>query len=283
MADALMHALAGSLGSLLAMLILHPINQVRILSQVGKERAVEGRGFGKTFSMLQELSLGGFAQLYFGVGPVIAATAISQGIYFALYNSSNGMVVWRSGLSSVLATIISSPIWVATIRLQLQQTQPATNNARRSMGLSAVIGQAMEIAKNDGLLALWGGLSSSLWLCSVPIVQFWTYEILRGLSQTPDHLPTLEALVMGGLSKLFAGTITYPLQVAQSRQRANARSGSIWKELSVLVRGNGLSGLYPGFEAKVILTFLNGAFMMCFYEKILELVIWISDFMAKGS
>lgn len=79
-------------------------------------------------------------------------------------------------------------------------------------------------------------------------------------------------LFLGALSKSIATIITYPLQVAQTRQRRLEGNLSTAKILLGLMKKNGLRGLYQGLETKMLQTVLATALMFMCYEKIAQFV-----------
>lgn len=77
----------------------------------------------------------------------------------------------------------------------------------------------------------------------------------------------------GALSKSIATIITYPLQVAQTRQR-RLQEGRLSTAaiLLRLMKRNGVKGLYQGLETKMLQTVLATALMFMCYEKIAQFV-----------
>lgn len=80
-------------------------------------------------------------------------------------------------------------------------------------------------------------------------------------------------LFLGALSKSIATIITYPLQVAQTRQR-RMQEGKLSTAtiLLNLLKKNGIPGLYQGLETKMVQTVLATALMFMCYEKITQFV-----------
>mmetsp|Transcript_11348 Transcript_11348/g.20986 ORF Transcript_11348/g.20986 Transcript_11348/m.20986 type:complete len:362 (-) Transcript_11348:32-1117(-) len=227
-------------------------------------------------------------------------------------------------LASIAGTInvfCTTPLWVAYTRLVVQgPPKPGVPNQ-----FKGVIDALLKIPSQDGLGALWSGLGPSLILVSNPSVQFASYESLKrsllrfklGAMEPPfkDHahfvdvmkdkttnveseaivgpeLSSVEYLILGAVAKMIATVVTYPLQVAQTRLRAQAnaaksssgkdskptqRSGTIDCLMSIY-ESEGLQGLYRGMEAKLLQTCLNSAFMFTAYEAIsafiLRLILW---------
>lgn len=106
---------------------------------------------------------------------------------------------------------------------------------------------------------------------SNPAVNFMIYEALKR-----NILPTLVLWVnvgsiyflFGGISKLIATVITYPVQVVQTRSRAQAFIPDL---LHMPIRDS-IVVLYRGMESKLIQTVLTSAFVLATYEHIVSVV-----------
>lgn len=80
-------------------------------------------------------------------------------------------------------------------------------------------------------------------------------------------------LFLGAVSKSIATVLTYPLQLAQTRQR-RIEEGKLSTAtiLLRLLKKNGVPGLYQGLETKMLQTVLATALMFMCYEKIAQFV-----------
>ncbi|GBG31860.1 Mitochondrial substrate carrier family protein Q [Hondaea fermentalgiana] len=191
-----------------------------------------------------------------------------------------------------------------------------------------------KIAERDGAASLWSGLGPSLILVSNPSVQFASYEWLKHallkfrLKMEPTtrdlmhigevmegatedvvseavlgtELSSIEYLLLGATAKLIATVVTYPLQVAQTRLRAEANkrkalaadraTGSLSADqeaqaaeaesqaplttlscLRKIYHLDGIPGLFAGMEAKLLQTCLTSAFMFAAYEQICAIIL----------
>jgi adenine nucleotide transporter 17 len=107
------------------------------------------------------------------------------------------------------------------------------------------------------------------------IVQFVTYDNLRKFfSRMADRrgyaITSYEFFFMGAVAKAVATVFTYPLQIAQSRLRADrGKSGGNKGSrqytgtldcLRKIAAKNGIRGWYKGMEAKLWQTVLTAAF-----------------------
>eukprot|EP00927_Polykrikos_kofoidii_P078215 TRINITY_DN75060_c0_g1_i1.p1 TRINITY_DN75060_c0_g1~~TRINITY_DN75060_c0_g1_i1.p1 ORF type:complete len:390 (+),score=42.45 TRINITY_DN75060_c0_g1_i1:136-1170(+) len=317
------HAAAGSAGSLIAMLLLYPLDRVRTAKQLGDTK------LGKVAVLRELVRTQGFLGIYSGLRQMLVALGIGNFAYFYIYTALRQALqyfrhrrglgrdiptlynVWIAAVAGVVNVVITTPLWVVYTRVaaaaRLQQPgQPKKTHQYKG------IGDALwQIARKEGVTALWSGMTPSLILVSNPTVQFVAYERLKGallffrvgwtskVSATDAAaLPLLssaEYLVLGAAAKMAATLMTYPLQVAQTRLRAerNERSATDCQKgaqqtpvrfifrcrtvdcMAQVVREDGIRGLFAGMDAKLWQTCLTSAFMFTCYEHISRAIIWI--------
>lgn len=325
---ALLHGVAGALASLLSMFLLYPFDQIRVLLQGQSDLAagpvgstsLYSRLLGQTIAASQEvLHTQGIAGFYRGVWATLQTIGISYFIYFFLYNGLKAKIgqmrgtapqgqqkgrlvdclsgvvgdMFASCLSGVLNVLLTSPLWVAVMRLRFSKDSGPPRNVWEEM---------FNIAATEGVQALWSGTWVSLVLVANPIVQFVAYDAFKKAQLRrkaarlyekdeeaeqvlpPASAATLsarEAFFIGASSKGVSTFLTYPLQMAQTMQRVTAEPGAggggggagMISLLVSVVRTRGLLALYAGLEAKIWQTVLNGALMFMFYERIVAVVV----------
>lgn len=82
----------------------------------------------------------------------------------------------------------------------------------------------VHIWKYEGWKQLWAGTMPSLMLVANPAIQFMTYEsIKRRVISSLDGAqpPAWIFFIMGGIAKMIATSITYPLQLVQTKLRVS--------------------------------------------------------------
>lgn len=101
------------------------------------------------------------------------------------------------------------------------------------------------IIRESGVTGLWAGVTPSLWR-TVPGVGI--YFLLFHKAAGGKTLGTTEALLVGGLTRIAAGTLLIPVTVVKTRWEARGadRQEGLGKALRVLAKGEGLSGLAAG-------------------------------------
>lgn len=118
---------------------------------------------------------------------------------------------------------------------------------------------------------------------SNPTIQFVVYEKVRApmalwAERRGKPINSLEFFVMGAIAKAVATVFTYPLQIAQSRLRAQKATGKDKQYhntadcIMKVARKDGIKGLFKGMEAKLWQTVLTAAFQFLTYEKTQALV-----------
>ncbi|XP_058872525.1 peroxisomal membrane protein PMP34-like isoform X1 [Acipenser ruthenus] len=284
--ESLIHAVAGSLGSVTAMTVFYPLDSARLRLQVDEKRKAKW-----TPSVLAEIIREeGLLAPYRGWFPVICSLCCSNFVYFYTFNSVKAC--WLRGhrstpgkdlvlgiIAGVVNVLVTTPLWVVNTRLKLQGAK-FRNSDIKPTHYSGILDAFRQILFSEGLPALWNGTLPSLLLVLNPALQFMVYEGLkrelkRGAS---GEFSSLEVFVIGAIAKAVATTATYPLQTVQSILRFGQHRHSkesrimgslrsifyLWREQ---VRKHGIVGLFKGLEAKLLQTVLTAALMFLLYEK----------------
>jgi len=199
-------------------------------------------------------------------------------------------------IAGCINVFMTSPLWVAFTRMM---------GKRDKYGGLNIFQVLAKVSAEEGILGLWSGLMPSLVLVSNPTIQFVAFEKLKSavlrwfhglqinedkesmldtinageakvdeneaiefIKQTTPELTSFEAFAVGGLSKLIATVLTYPLQVAQTEMRAGNKYKGTLHCLKTIYEKEGLQGWFKGFSAKIVQTVLTSAAMFLMYEKL---------------
>ncbi len=102
--------------------------------------------------------------------------------------------------------------------------------------------------QNEGLMALWKGLSSSLILVSNPIIQFVIYEQLKKIIAVDkdSRLYDLIIFIIGAISKMISTLFTYPLTVIRTKQHISVEKKRWQKIVKDIIKSEGIKGLFKG-------------------------------------
>uniref|UniRef100_A0A7S2ZQ24 Mitochondrial carrier protein n=1 Tax=Rhodosorus marinus TaxID=101924 RepID=A0A7S2ZQ24_9RHOD len=286
------HAISGGLGGGLTVIALHPFDTIRTRIQVvegaartGSQAAVSSKL--STWSTLRSIvRTESFAALYKGLVPAVIGSGFAWAAYFQSYNfvksklaelgfaQSAGLHFAAGTTSGIFVCILTNPVWVVKTGLQLQIDRKLNSGQQPYTGFI----QGLKIIfKEEGIRGLYKGLGPSLWLVSQGALQFAAYEELKsmivGEAQTQDTTLTVaESLVASSLSKLFASTALYPLQVVRTRMQKR-RSGrqknykSFGFALRTIARREGWRGFYKGLTANLLRVTPSAAITFIVYEQ----------------
>jgi adenine nucleotide transporter 17 len=277
--EAFVHAISGTAGGSISMSIFYPLDVIRTHQQVEKTSITD---------LINEQGIG---TLYKGLQSVLTSLAVSNFVYFYTNNLmkvflrkitgekaiSVGQNLFVASLAGVVNVLLTCPLWVANTRIKLQKNASAKDNKIKPY--AGLIDCMDRIYKEEGAIALWNGAGSSLMLVSNPTINFVVYDKVkqvidqRARDSGRKHLTSFEIFTTGAIAKALATILTYPIQVAQSRQRANKdKSGSTFMNTFTILGGifkkDGIMGWFAGMNAKLVQTILTAAFQFLCYEQI---------------
>lgn len=181
--------------------------------------------------MLQQLE-GYYSSLSRGEGADSHIVWLSSRIWQCRY--THIMANWASFLRSsvnlwisigVITSVLTNPIWVIKTRM-------LSTGSHAPGAYSSFASGAKQIYQVEGIPGFYRGLIPALFGVSHGALQFMAYEQLklfrfrsmntmRSIESShlgPERaLGNVDFLVISGLSKVFAGSVTYPYQVIRSR------------------------------------------------------------------
>ncbi|CAG7941214.1 unnamed protein product [Penicillium nalgiovense] len=215
---------------------------------------------------------GGSAAFYRGLTPNLIGNSTSWGLYFLCYSSLKDSIriyhkergqiltssdyLLASGSAGVITSVLTNPIWVIKTRMLSTGSHAPGAYASFTSG-------AKQIYQVEGIPGFYRGLMPALFGVSHGALQFMAYEQLKlfrlrsmnTMGSESSHLgaervlSNVDFLAISGLSKVFAGSVTYPYQVIRSRlQTYEARliyRGAI-DVFSQVWAKEGIAGFYKG-------------------------------------
>ncbi|XP_053606286.1 peroxisomal membrane protein PMP34 [Plodia interpunctella] len=263
--ETLVHAIAGATGSVVGMAAFYPLDTLRSRLQVEDSNKLQGTSWQLLLKLANEE---GIDSLYRGLAPVLQSLSVSNFVYFYTFHSLR-RVFYKdpSALKDLLIglvagsinVILTTPLWVVNTRMKLETKTYKT-----------LLGGLLEISKTEGPKGLWSGTVPSLVLVSNPAIQFMVYEYLKRQLTAKGNFDTYSAFLIGAVAKAIATTLTYPLQLVQSRLRAGTSLKPILKDVK-----SKPSVLFRGLEAKLLQTVMTAALMFLIYEKVVRMVLLI--------
>lgn len=162
-------------------------------------------------------------------------------------------------IAGSINVLITSPLWVVNTRMKMQ-----TNT------YTSLFQGLYELYQKEGAKGLWSGTIPSLLLVSNPAIQFMIYESMKRNLTSRGQFDIYTAFLAGAIAKAIATTVTYPVQLVQSRLRAGTGLKPLVKDVKAKP-----STLFRGLETKLLQTVMTAALMFLIYEKLVRLVLTI--------
>lgn len=277
------HFIAGALSGCLTTTLLHPLDSVKVRFQVHEQKtgyfSQEQAYRGTTQSLIHITRTEGVRALYLGLTPALIANGVSWGSYFFFYEkiklllepkgSSTAGHLTSGVMAGVLTVGVTNPMWLVKTRMQLQSGEQVTYSAAKV---------AKGIFQQDGIAGFYRGVMPALILTSHGAVQFAIYEKLKLFSERAGRgKGTPEYLLMGGLSKICATVVTYPIQLVKTRMQQqfahqHTAYGKTVATLQYIYRNEGWLGYYKGLGPNLAKVAPQSAILFALYENILKLL-----------
>lgn len=268
---------AGVSGGVLATLILHPLDLIKIRFQVNEGLNITQRPqyTGIANAVLSIVKMQGVRGLYQGVTPNVWGAGAAWGLYFLFYNAMKSN--WQGGdkeivlgahvhmfmaaQAGVYTLALTNPIWVVKTRLCLQYDQTTSKTVSKSdlKHYRGMVDCLHKTYKYEGIRGLYKGFVPGIFGVSHGALQFMTYEELKKFYNIQRSLPpngklgTIEYLCFAAISKMFAAAVTYPYQVVRSRlQDQHRQYKGAMDVMKQLYRNEHVRGFYKGLIPGVL-------------------------------
>ena len=178
------------------------------------------------------------------------------------------VVILKVHVVGLLTAICTNPIWVIKTRM-------LSTSAQHAGAYTSILDGIRRIYRADGLSGFYRGLVPSLFGVSHGALQFMAYEQLKKLRRTPSHnhqeTSNLDTLVFSGLSKVFAGSITYPYQVIRARLQtydAGIMYTSARDVVRKVLKREGVRGFYKGLGPNLLRVVPSNCVTFLVYENV---------------
>ncbi|KAJ1507481.1 hypothetical protein HMI55_000758 [Coelomomyces lativittatus] len=255
-------------------------------------------------------TMNGLAQIYHqeghrgwyrGLSATIAGYLPSWATYFMVYEGSKHYFnpyfpststtnhILSAITAGITSTVLTNPFWV--VKTRFMATVPPIPSLRLAF---------KQIYMEEGFLAYYKGLATSLLGISHAAIQFPLYEIFKNLlselseappsTLSPSHLPSPSTLIPSStifisscLSKMLATMVTYPHEVIRTRLHMQKDKHSL-RYLSIrhcamsIYQSEGLSAFYRGLSTNLLRTVPNSVITLYTYERVAHyLNVWCND------
>ncbi|OQO04703.1 hypothetical protein B0A48_09626 [Cryoendolithus antarcticus] len=286
LSPSIIESLAGFTAGVVSTLVVHPFDVVKTRLQIEQSvRTRPGNSWRIVKTIANEARLraaGGMGRgggldgaqvvrsFYRGLMPNMLGNSVSWGLYFMWYGNIKDLIAaarhtgekrhlsssdyfLASGISGVLTAVFTNPIWV--IKTRMLSTARSTPGAYRSISHGTY-----ELYKAEGIRGFYRGLLPSLFGVSHGAIQFMAYEQLknyRALSRTGGKggLTNVDYIYLSAISKMFAGSITYPYQVVRARLQtydAQTKYKGARDVITQVWRHEGFAGFYKGLGPNML-------------------------------
>ncbi|CAG9860671.1 unnamed protein product [Phyllotreta striolata] len=266
--ETMVHATAGAAASIIAMSSVYPLDMIKFKKQLEDKEVTEKSTFD---AVMHVINTEGIESLYRGISPVVQTLGVSTFVYFYTFHGFKSLIpkemissrtdLLLSIFAGVVNVLTTNPLWVVNNRLKRKD---------EDLQFTGLLDGLVHIATTEGISTLWNGVMPSLLLVSNPAIHFTIYEALK----RRVNVKTATAFfLLGAISKTVATVLTYPLQVAQTRQRLmKGPRLSTAALLLMLLKKDGPGALFKGLESKLWQTVFATALMFTTYEKITHFV-----------
>ncbi|XP_068616438.1 solute carrier family 25 member 32b isoform X2 [Brachionichthys hirsutus] len=181
------HMVAGLSGGVVATLVLHPLDLVKVRFAVSDGLDLRPKYRGIVHCLRSVWTQEGLRGLYQGVTPNVWGAGASWGFYFLFYNAIKGYAkegrqtelaptehLVAAAEAGILTLTITNPIWVVKTRLMLQYDTEPTGKQYKGMTDALV-----QIYRREGVPGLYKGYVPGLLGTSHGALQFMAYEELK--------------------------------------------------------------------------------------------------------
>ena len=140
---------------------------------------------------------------------------------------------------------------------------------------TSILDGTRQIFRSEGLQGFYRGLIPSLFGVSHGALQFMAYEQMKilqskGVGGKQQDLGAIDFLALSGLSKMFAGSLTYPYQVVRARLQTYDADNTYKSARDVVAqvwRKEGLVGFYKGLGPNLLRVLPSTWVTFLVYEK----------------
>lgn len=222
--------LAGCIGGAAGVIVGHPLDTIKVRLQTQSNG--QYRGIIHCFtSIVKKESPSG---LYKGISSPLTGLAFINAICFGVYgntlrylNDSNSYVnhFLAGALGGLAQSVISSPMELVKLRLQVQGVEdPNNSSGRRGVKYKSPFDCTRQVLRKSGVKGLYRGLGITIMRdCPALGVYFMSYEWLtrRWATGGPETLTTMHLLNAGGLAGALSWLLNYPTDVVKTRFQAD--------------------------------------------------------------
>lgn len=277
---------AGAVAGVSEILVMYPLDVVKTRMQLQTSAAVGADSYNGTLDCFRKIiKHEGFSRLYRGITAPILMEAPKRATKFAandewgkFYRKAFGQEKMNQGLSvltgaSAGATESFVVVPFELIKIRLQDKVSAAK-------YSGPLDVLMKTVKQEGVLALYTGLESTLWRHIL-----WNAGYFGCIFQVRQLLPKAETkqgqmasdIVAGSVGGTVGTILNTPMDVVKSRIQNTTKVPGVtpkynwaWPALPTVMREEGFAALYKGFLPKVLRLGPGGGILLVVYGGVMD-------------
>ncbi|KAI8908979.1 mitochondrial carrier domain-containing protein, partial [Gorgonomyces haynaldii] len=179
-------------------------------------------------------------------------------------------------LGSAFANTVVFPLDVVKTRLQVQNS--ALKNVQPSLQYTSASDAIIKIYQAEGIPGLYSGLLTGLAGTVVSSFSyFYIYSTIRGQyerSLTKKEISTAMELLLGAAAGAISQLFVLPIGVVTTRQQTDpeVNKEGFFQVMSVIVKEEGLQGLWKGLNASLVLC-VNPAITYGVFERLKSILL----------
>ncbi|KAI9738684.1 MAG: hypothetical protein M1834_008189 [Cirrosporium novae-zelandiae] len=277
---------AGAVAGVSEILVMYPLDVVKTRVQLQKGKAAGEEGYNGMLDCFRKIIKNeGFSRLYRGITAPILMEAPKRATKFAandewgkFYRNIFGVAKMNQQLSVLTGAtagateaLVVVPFELVKIRLQ---------DKAQAHKYNGMIDCVTKIIKNEGLLAMYNGLESTVWRHVL-----WNAGYFGCIFQVRAQLPKAETRQKQMLNDVLAGAtggtvgtiINTPMDVVKSRIQNSAKVAGqapkynwAWPAVGTVMKEEGFSALYKGFLPKVLRLGPGGGILLVVFTGVMD-------------
>ncbi|KAL1890389.1 hypothetical protein Cpir12675_005403 [Ceratocystis pirilliformis] len=277
---------AGAIAGVSEILVMYPLDVIKTRIQLQTATATGEEAYNGMFDCLKKIVRNeGASRLYRGITAPILMEAPKRATKFAandewgkVYRNMFGMTTMNQPLSVLTGatagateSFVVVPFELVKIRLQDKAS------AGKYSGMLDVIKKTI---RNEGVLAMYNGLESTLWRHIV-----WNAGYFGCIFQVRQMLPKAENkggqitndMISGAIGGTVGTILNTPMDVVKSRIQNTVKVPGVtpkynwaWPGLFTIAREEGFGALYKGFLPKVLRLGPGGGILLVVFTGVMD-------------
>jgi solute carrier family 25 2-oxodicarboxylate transporter 21 len=279
---------AGAVAGVSEILVMYPLDVVKTRVQLQKGAGTGEEAYKGMFDCFRKIVKNeGFSRLYRGITAPVMLEAPKRATKFAANDSwglfyrnlfgvekqTQPLAVLTGATAGATEAIVVVPFELVKIRLQ---------DRAQAGKYSGVLDAVVKIVRQEGPLALYNGVESTLWRHIL-----WNAGYFGCIFQVRSQLPAAEPgnkaqqirndLIAGSIGGTAGTILNTPMDVVKSRVQNSPKVGGqvpkynlAWPALGTIMKEEGFGALYKGFVPKVLRLGPGGGILLVVFTGVMD-------------